>query len=67
MVAGADAGTAAEINALGAQHENKKVTEAVVDAEHKIVTAPAYMYGDASIAQVAQGIEKTVQALISMC
>ena len=64
---GNDAGTAEEISKLGAQHENREVTEAVVDAENKIITAPAYMYGEASIAQVAQGIEKTVQALISMC
>ena len=64
---GNDAGTAEAIVTLGAQHQNKDVTEAVVDAENKIVTAPAYMYGSASIAQVAQGIEKTVNALISMC
>ena len=64
---GNDPGTAEDIGKLGAQHENKDVTDAVVDAENKIVTAPAYMYGNANIAQVAQGIEKTVQALISMC
>lgn len=64
---GNDAETAQKINKLGVLHENKEVTDTVVDAEHKIVTAPAYMYGEASIAQVAQGIEKTVQALVSMC
>lgn len=64
---GNDAGTAEEINKLGAKHESQVVTEAVIDAENKIVTAPAYMYGEASIAHVAQGIEKTVQALVSMC
>jgi len=64
---GNDAGTAEEIGKLGAQHENKDVTETVVDAENKIVTAPAYMYGDASIAQVAEGIKKTVQALVYLC
>ena len=64
---GNDSGTAEEITKLGAQHENKKVTDAVVDAENQIVTAPAYMYGEADIAQVAQGIEKTVKALVSLC
>ena len=64
---GNDAGTAEKINKLGAQHENKDVTETVVDTENKIVTAPAYMYGDASIAQVAEGIKKTVQALVYLC
>ena len=64
---GNDAGTAEEIGKLGAKHEDKDVTDAVIDAENKIVTAPAYMYGEASIAQVAQGIEKTVRALVSMC
>lgn len=64
---GNDEGTADQINALGLQHKNKPVTDAVIDTEHLLVTAPAYMYGEASIAQVAQGIEKTVLALMSMC
>ncbi len=63
---GSDPGTAGAIQAFGAQHENCVVTESVVDRENKLATAPAYMC-EASIHQVAAGIEKTVQAVLSMC
>jgi enhancing lycopene biosynthesis protein 2 len=39
----------------------------VVDEQNRIVTAPAYMFGTASIAEVAQGIHKTVSGLLSLC
>lgn len=63
---GSDADTAAAINSLGGSHQSCPVTEHVVDAENKIVTAPAYMC-DASIAEVASGIEKAVAATLAMC
>ncbi|MEC7986812.1 MAG: isoprenoid biosynthesis glyoxalase ElbB [Myxococcota bacterium] len=66
LTIGEDEGTAAAINTLGGTHQNCPVTEHVVDTENKLVTAPAYMC-DASIADVASGIEKAVQATLAMC
>lgn len=62
---GSDAGTAAAITAMGAQHQDCLVREFVIDREHKIVSTPAYMLAE-RIGEVADGIEKTVRAVISL-
>ena len=61
---GNDADTAGALAALGAEHVNCPVDEIVVDQNLKIVTTPAYMLGP-SIAPVARGIDKLVDAVIS--
>ena len=66
LTIGNDAGTASALTALGAQHEDSPVTQAVLDHVNKIASAPAYMYGDAPIHEVAQGIEATVTAVLAM-
>ena len=53
------------LEAMGANHVNCPVKEAMVDRENKIITSPAYMY-DASVAEVAEGIESTVKELMKM-
>ena len=53
------------MEAMGTQHQNAGVTEAVVDAPKKIVSTPAYMLGQ-SIGEVAKGIDKAVKELIKM-
>jgi enhancing lycopene biosynthesis protein 2 len=63
---GSDAGTASQIESLGGNHKNCAIDDVVVDTEHKIATAPAYML-DGKIHEVAAGIEKTVQAVLNMC
>lgn len=63
---GDDEGTAAAIRAMGGSHFACPVTEMHVDRERKIVTAPAYMYGDARIADVAAGIDKAVAATLEL-
>ncbi len=63
---GSDADTAAAIEAAGGHHVSCPVTEAHVDAERRLVTAPAYMV-DARISEVAQGIEKAVAATLDLC
>jgi enhancing lycopene biosynthesis protein 2 len=63
---GSDPGTAGAIGAMGGSHTDCPVTGHHVDAENKIVTAPAYMC-DASIADVAAGIEKAVTTTLEMC
>lgn len=62
---GTDAGTAAAINATGSVHLNCPVSEFVVDSKNRIVSTPAYMLAG-SISEAAEGIEKTVKAVIEM-
>ncbi|MCP4498845.1 MAG: isoprenoid biosynthesis glyoxalase ElbB [Deltaproteobacteria bacterium] len=64
MTIGTDEGTAKALGALGAKHQEAKVTDIVVDDEHRVVTSPAYMDGDASIADVAAGIHKMVKQAV---
>ena len=63
LTIGNDEGTAGALEALGATHENCAVTEIVVDTNLKVVSTPAYMLGP-SIAPVATGIDKLVEAVI---
>jgi enhancing lycopene biosynthesis protein 2 len=63
---GTDAGTADAITKMGATHENQPVTEICVDADHRIVTTPAYMLGPGP-AKVNEGIRKLVEKVLSMC
>ncbi|MDP2308803.1 MAG: isoprenoid biosynthesis glyoxalase ElbB [Pseudomonadota bacterium] len=63
---GDDAGTAAAIGAMGGTHVACPVTEVHVDRARRIVTAPAYMYGDARISNVAAGIDKAVTATLEL-
>jgi enhancing lycopene biosynthesis protein 2 len=66
LTIGSDAGTAEALESLGAKHQVCPVTEMVVDHDNKLVTAPAYME-DAAIHEVAEGIEKAVQAVLALC
>lgn len=63
---GNDAGTVEAITALGAKHVNHNVDEIQVDEKHRIVSTPAYMYGDAKISSVAVGIEKCIAKVFEM-
>ena len=57
---GNDPDTAAAIHAMGSTNIEKPVNEAHTDTANLIVSAPAYMYGDAPIHQVEQGIAAMV-------
>lgn len=65
LTIGNDAGTSAKMEAMGSRHRTATVAEAVVDAENKIVSSPAYMLGQ-SISEVKQGIDKTVAELMKL-
>jgi len=65
LTIGTDEGTAAALVKMGAKHVNCPVRETIVDQENKIVSSPAYMLAQ-RISEAAEGIEKTVQTLISM-
>ncbi len=62
---GNDTGTAAGIERMGGQHKICTVETIHVDKSNRIVTTPAYMLGP-GIKDVAVGIEKLVQEIVSM-
>lgn len=58
--------TTDEIAKTGAVHVECNVDDFVTDREHRIVTTPAYMYGDAKPFQVYTGIRKAMRELVEM-
>jgi enhancing lycopene biosynthesis protein 2 len=65
LTIGNDAGTAAAINRTGSRHVECPVTEFAVDKKNRIVSTPAYMLAE-RISQTAEGIEKTVKAVLDL-
>ena len=61
LTIGTDEGTAEALTAMGSTH----VSEFVVDKDNKLVSSPAYMLAG-SISEAAEGIEKTVTAVMEM-
>lgn len=55
------------VEAMGAQHKVCKVNETLVDADRKVVTTPAYMYSDARLSDIAEGIEKLCRQVVDLC
>ncbi len=62
---GKDADTAAHLETLGAKHIACKVDDIVVDADHRMITTPAYMLAH-SIREAATGIDKLVHEVLKM-
>lgn len=56
LTIGNDPATAQEVLKTGAVHEECPVDDYITDREHKVVTTPAYMYGEAKPHEVFQGI-----------
>lgn len=65
LTIGNDAGTAAALNALGATHVECPVDEIITDHDLGVVSTPAYMLGP-SISQVAKGIDKLVEQVLTL-
>jgi enhancing lycopene biosynthesis protein 2 len=63
---GNDAGTASAIESMGGAHTICSVSDICVDEKNRIVTTPAYMLGP-GIKDVASGIEKLVDKVLSLC
>jgi enhancing lycopene biosynthesis protein 2 len=66
LTIGNDEETAAEIAKTGAHHETCPVTDYITDREHKVISTPAYMYGDAKPHEIFQGISGLVKEFIEM-
>ncbi len=65
LTIGNDKDVAGKIEQMGSKHQECAATDMICDDENKIVSTPAYMSGK-NISEVAEGIEKTVNKLISM-
>jgi enhancing lycopene biosynthesis protein 2 len=65
LTIGTDEGTATALETMGAKHVSCPVTDFVIDRDRKLITSPAYMLAG-SISEAAEGIEKTVRALMEM-
>ena len=65
LTIGTDPGTAAAIEKMGGAHVSCGGGGAVVDADRRLVTTPAYML-DSPISEVSAGIEKLVAELLAM-
>lgn len=63
---GQDPETAAEIKKTGAIHETCPVDDYITDRLHKIITTPAYMYDEATPAQVFKGVSGLAKELVEM-
>lgn len=57
--------TVQALESMGVKHKTCMVNDIVCDEENRIVTTPAYMLGQ-GIKDVAQGIEKLVNTIVSM-
>ena len=66
LTIGNDPDTAAAIETTGASHQECAVEEICFDEGNKVVTTPAYMYGDAPIRNVHTGINKLVEKVVSL-
>ncbi len=65
LTIGTDQDTAAALEKMGSTHEACPVREFVVDKQNKIVSSPAYMLAG-RISEAADGIEKSVNALLEL-
>jgi enhancing lycopene biosynthesis protein 2 len=66
LTIGRDPATSRAIEATGAIHVDCAVDEPCVDDQHRLVTVGAYMFGDAPLAAVAEGIARAVRACLAM-
>ncbi len=65
LTIGTDRQTANAVKIMGAEHCDCQASDFVVDAQHKIVSTPAYMLGQGP-AEVFEGIRKLVDAVLKM-
>jgi len=65
LTIGNDAGTAAALEAKGAQHQECPVGGIIVDSDNKVVSTPAYMLAE-NILQAESGINQLVKAVLQM-
>jgi enhancing lycopene biosynthesis protein 2 len=62
---GDDAGAAAAVAEMGSRNVVRTVTEAHADDRNAVVTAPAYMYGQAAVHEVYEGIGRMIEGVLA--
>ena len=65
LTLGTDMKAAADLEYFGGVHQNRIVTDICIDEKNRIVSAPAYMHGKATLAEVYTGIEKLVGHIVA--
>lgn len=65
LTIGNDVGTASALEQMGASHKTTGHGQVVVDTQAKVATTPCYML-DATIAQIAEGADNVVKALVEL-
>lgn len=65
LTIGNDAGTAAALEAMGAQHHDTPVDTPVTDNSNRIISVAAYMY-DARLKDISEGIHRLVSGLVAL-
>jgi len=65
LTIGQDEGVASAIETLGCKHTRTDHGDVIVDQDAKIVTTPCYML-DANIAQIADGAEACIKAVLKL-
>jgi enhancing lycopene biosynthesis protein 2 len=66
LTVGESGGAAQNLEKVGHEHVERDAHEWHVDEENKIVTTPAYMYDDAPLHKIFEGIEGAVKAMLSL-
>lgn len=66
LTVGGPSEAAQEIEKLGHRHVEKKACEYHVDKMHKIATSPAYMWDQAKLHDIFDGIRGMVKALLAL-
>lgn len=65
LTIGTDKNFGSMIERMGGKHQDCPATGFVLDRENRIVSTPAYMTGQ-NIAEVAEGLEKSIQELLKL-
>jgi enhancing lycopene biosynthesis protein 2 len=65
LTIGQDAGTAADMEKMGATHTKTGHGEIVIDQESRVITTPCYML-DARVDQIGQGAENVIGTILEM-
>jgi len=63
---GRDKKMAQAVRDCGCVHSDCNADEVIIDAKHKVVSTPAYMYEATPISKVSTGIGKMVKAVLDM-
>lgn len=66
MTVGEPSEASAQLEKLGQEHVACAAADCVVDEANRIVTTPAYMYDDARLGDIFQGVRKAVQTTLRL-